>query len=197
LSSVVIEAQVAEADVGRIEAGMQARFTVDAFPRERFFGVASPVRRSPQTDGRFVSYPVLIEASDPDERLLPGMTASVEFIAAESRDVLVAPRRALTLPPPPGFQPPDDIADYVRTQIGLGPGEPLPDTPEVASRVYGSMLGQAIRDNMRILFVWDSGRVEVRRVRPGAEDETHFEVLAGEVEEGDLIVVDAEDDRFQ
>ena len=56
LSEVVIEARVAEADIGRISEGMEVRFSVDSIPRENFTGEAGPVRRSPQIEGRFVSY---------------------------------------------------------------------------------------------------------------------------------------------
>lgn len=194
LSQVVIEARVAEADIGRIEQGMRVRFRVDAYPDEAFEGVAGPLRRAPETDGRFVSYPVSIEASDAEQRLLPGMTASVEFIAAEAQYVLRAPREALQ---------PMMTRDFIR-QIDL---DLLPEDlverldfnePGWEGRVRGSLGGRAMGRgyrtgrNLRIVHQVVGDGFSYAEIEVGAEDDEYFEIRAvdkGELAPGDRLFV--------
>lgn len=191
LESVVIEAEVAEADVARIEAGMQVRFTVDAYPAIPFEGVAGPVRRSPTIRNRFVTYTVPIVATDRAERLLPGMTASVEFIAAEALNELLVPRASRTIGIPRGFVVPEEIDERIRERFALSDDAPL--MPRYEGNIFGSMLGYAARNSMQIVFVWEDGGAQVRHVRIGPEDETHFAAIAGQLEEGDWVVIDSRD----
>ncbi|MEQ8434843.1 MAG: efflux RND transporter periplasmic adaptor subunit [Oceanicaulis sp.] len=187
LSSVIIEAQVAEADVGRITPDMTVRFKVDAYPAERFQGVASPVRRSPRVEGRFVTYPVLIRAEDPEQRLLPGMTASVEFVGAEAFDVLRAPRAALYVPPPD----PIVLEDwFIERQQRAGTElEPPYDSLERAA-INGSAIAIGWQmGEMDSIYIWRNGAGAIRFARIGREDAEYFEIVDGTLEEGDLVVV--------
>ena len=189
LSEVVIEARVAEADIGRISEGMEVRFSVDSIPRENFTGEAGPVRRSPQIDGRFVSYLVEIRARDERERLLPGMTAAVEFVAAEAFDVLRAPRQALT---PMWSQEliqlidPELWPEELRERIDRS-------QPGWEGRVRGSLAGAALgrgfrtRRNIRIVHQVVGNGFGYAEVEIGAEDDQYFEILAGDIAEGDRV----------
>ncbi|WP_297731601.1 efflux RND transporter periplasmic adaptor subunit [uncultured Maricaulis sp.] len=195
LSNVVIEAEVAEADVARIQEGMDVRFRVDAYPREIFFGVAGPVRRAANVANRFVTYPVAIAASDPDERLLPGMTASIEFVAAEAYGELVAPRRAFTVGYPAGFEPSEETERWVRDYYSLSDDAEL--VPDYRGAITGVLLGEAIARGMRVVYVWHDGRIESRHVRAGPEDAENFAVIGGDLEEGDLVIIDARDPELE
>jgi len=100
LSKMQIDANVAEADVGGIENGQAVDFTVDAFPGRTFHGKVTQVRNAPITVQNVVTYDTVIEVSNPDLRLKPGMTANVSIIIAEREDVLKAPNAALRFRPP-------------------------------------------------------------------------------------------------
>ena len=194
LERVVIDAEVAEADVARIQPGMQVRFTVDAYPGVQFSGEAGPVRRSPTIRNRFVTYTVPIVASDRDERLLPGMTASIEFIAAEAFDELLVPRASRTVGVPRGFVVPEQIDARIRERYSVPDGEPL--MPRYEGNIFGSMLGLAARERMQIVFVWEDGGARVRHVRIGPEDDTHFAAVDGQLQAGDWVIVDSRDPAF-
>ncbi|MBU2548491.1 MAG: efflux RND transporter periplasmic adaptor subunit [Proteobacteria bacterium] len=88
-----------EADIGRIQTGQRAKFTVDAFPGEDFSGLVIQVRKAAQTMQNVVTYPVVVSAPNPDLRLLPGMTATVNIVVDERQDVLKAPNAALRFRP--------------------------------------------------------------------------------------------------
>lgn len=187
LTEVVIEARVAEDDIGRIEEGMNVRFSVDAYPNEFFEGESGPVRRAPIRTGRLVSYPVQIRASDPGERLLPGMTASVEFVHSDARNVLRAPIESLYFIPR-DYEPelPEDVMREAE-QRGLLSRFDAPDTRRVllSSIEIGMLIA---RDQARV-FVLENGRPEMRTITVGIQDSDYFEITDGEVEAGDLIIV--------
>lgn len=104
LSRLQAEILVDEADIGSVREGQPVRFTVDAFPDQRFEGVVTQVRMLPQTESNVVAYTVVVEADNPGERLLPGMTANADIILEERRNVLRVPSSALRFTPP-GVQP--------------------------------------------------------------------------------------------
>lgn len=188
LRDVVIEARVAEADIGRIREGMAVRFTVDAYPDEVFQARADAIRRNPIEDGRFVSYAVMINAFDPSQRLLPGMTASVEFVAAESHDVLRARRETLLAWMPVDFRITDAM---IEDWLASSPGRTLPEEPHLLRAVFhGSYAGQALRDGRRTVYVLTPDGWEVRQVRVGLEDQDYFEILDSDLQPGDRLLVD-------
>jgi len=97
LKKMQIDTTVDEADIGSIKVGQHAAFTVDAFPAETFSGVVAQVRLNPTTVQNVVTYDVVIDVDNPEEKLLPGMTAYVDITVAEHRHVLLVPNAALRL----------------------------------------------------------------------------------------------------
>jgi len=89
LTKIQVQASIPEADVGKIKEGQHARFTVDAHPERTFDGAVSQVRLASTTVQNVVTYTVLVDASNPEGLLLPGMTANVTFeIAKSAKDAL-------------------------------------------------------------------------------------------------------------
>ena len=101
LTKMQVLTNIDEADVGRIQNGQVANFTVDAFPDSTFKGSVSQVRLSPQIVQNVVTYPVMLDVPNPDLRLKPGMTANV-LVPVDSRpNALRAPNAALRFKPDP------------------------------------------------------------------------------------------------
>jgi len=88
LTKMQILANIDEADVGKVQEGADARFTVDAYAGETFTGKIRQVRQSPNTIQNVVTYPAVIDAPNPDGKLRQGMTASVTIVAAHKDDVV-------------------------------------------------------------------------------------------------------------
>ena len=99
LRRIRIEAQVNEADVGVIAAGNPATFTVDAYPDRKFEGRVTQVRLAATELQNVVTYTVIVEASNEDRRLFPGMTANLQIVTAEKNDVLRLSNDALRFRP--------------------------------------------------------------------------------------------------
>ena len=96
-------ASVDEADIGQIrtaqERGKAVKFTVDAYPGDLFEGKIHQIRKNSTTTQNVVTYPVVIEAPNPDLKLLPGMTANITFQIEARDDVLRVPAAALRFVP--------------------------------------------------------------------------------------------------
>ena len=95
LTKMQIEASVVEADISKVKEGQTAKFTVDSYPDEFFFGKVVQVRNEAVSTSNVVSYTVVIEIDNGNLKLKPGMTANVEIITAVEKEVLLAPNQAL------------------------------------------------------------------------------------------------------
>ncbi len=101
LSRMEILAAVDESDIGEIKQGQQVRFEVQAYSDKEFTGTVTQVRLQPETVSNVVTYTVVIDAANEDDLLLPGMTASIDFIIDSRENVLLVPNRALKFQPSP------------------------------------------------------------------------------------------------
>ncbi|MHB8521343.1 MAG: efflux RND transporter periplasmic adaptor subunit [Limisphaerales bacterium] len=114
LAKMQIDSNVAEADVGGVEVGQEVDFTVDAFPYRTFHGQVTQVRNAPITVQNVVTYDTVIEVSNKDLKLRPGMTANVSLIIAHRDNVVRIPNSALR------FRPPEEIAAAAKTESARG-----------------------------------------------------------------------------
>ena len=118
LSKMQIEASIAEADIGSIQANMPVTFTVDAYPNDVFQGNVKQIRLSPTEESNVVMYTVVIDVDNSSRKLLPGMTAFVNIVVHSAQNVLRIPTAALQ------FKPGVRLKDYVEKQkIELTPSQ--------------------------------------------------------------------------
>jgi HlyD family secretion protein len=99
LTKMQVDTNVSEADVGRVQVGMPATFTVDAYPGQVFQGTVTSIRRAAINVQNVVTYDVVLSVSNPDLKLFPGMTASVKILVDQHHSVLKIPNAALRYRP--------------------------------------------------------------------------------------------------
>jgi HlyD family secretion protein len=99
LSSMQIETQVDETDIGQIRQGQPVRFMVQSYPEQSFVGTVIQIRMQPETVDNVVTYTVIVEASNQSGRLMPGMTATVDFVVHQAEKTLLVPVAALNFKP--------------------------------------------------------------------------------------------------
>ncbi len=121
LTEMEVGASIDEADVGRIRVGQKASFTVDAFPGRSFGGEVKQVRKAALVVQNVVTYTVVVGTSNPDQLLLPGMTANVRIVTDERASVLKVPNAALRYRP-------TGLPDQASAGGG-GAGTPAPSAP--------------------------------------------------------------------
>ncbi len=98
LTKMQVEADVDEADIGQVKVGQRVSFTVDAYMDDVFEGTVNQIRMKPTTTSNVVTYTVIIEAPNPDQKLFPGMTASVTIVTEEETGLAV-PAEAFNFTP--------------------------------------------------------------------------------------------------
>lgn len=104
LEKMQIEADVDEADIGRIKQNQAVKFTVDAFPDKKFEGLVAQVRKAATVTNNVVTYKVIISVENKDLMLLPGMTANIDIILGQRSNVLRASNSALRFTPDSSVQ---------------------------------------------------------------------------------------------
>lgn len=110
-----VDTNVDEADVGTIQPGQSATFTVDAFPGTTFRGTVTDVRRAPINAQNVVTYDVVITVANPDLKLFPGMTAKVTVLTLREENVLKVPNAALR------FRPSAEVLATLKSKSTEGP----------------------------------------------------------------------------
>jgi HlyD family secretion protein len=126
LTQMQVDTNVDEADIGRISLGQPATFTVDSFPGRTFSGEVVQIRKAPQVVQNVVTYDVVISAPNPDQKLLPGMTANVRVVVAQKESVLKVPNAALR------FRP-SGVEGEAAPPRGTAPPAPPPTSPSPAA----------------------------------------------------------------
>ena len=99
ITKMQVEANVDEADIGGVEVGQRVSFTVDAYPQEEFSGRVRQVRLSATTESNVVTYTVIIDADNPEQKLKPGLTATITIFTQELKDIDTVPASAIAFSP--------------------------------------------------------------------------------------------------
>ena len=95
LSSMEIEASVDESDIGMVKKGQAVTFTVQSYPDDLFYGTVTQIQMNPTETSDVVTYTVIVDAPNKTEKLLPGMTATADFVVEKAENELLVSNAAL------------------------------------------------------------------------------------------------------
>jgi HlyD family secretion protein len=161
LRQMQIDSNFAEADIGHIKVGQPVRFNVDAFANRSFEGKVRQVRLNPTVQQNVVTYDVVVAVDNPEQILMPGMTAYVNVVVAERKNVLLLPNTALRFKPPAGSPALTD--------------DPGPTKPQ-ASRAT--------------VYILEGNRLRKVTVETGIADSRHTVAVSGNLKAGDRVVLE-------
>jgi HlyD family secretion protein len=186
-----IFASVDEADIGLIRQAQEyhrsVTFSVDAYPDELFEGRIYQIRKNGETTQNVVTYPVVIEAPNPDLKLMPNMTANISFQIEVKEKVLRVPAAALRFVPLPNQVRPED-RHYLELRL-VSPGDNGQRT--------ASEKAQQSRDRQRrILWVKDGDLLRAVPVTLGLIENRYAELVDGNLDEGQEVVTGVETPSF-
>jgi HlyD family secretion protein len=200
LTHMQIVVSVDESDIASIKEGQPVRFTVQARPRERFTGKVEQVRLKSTTTENVVSYDVVVSAENEDAKLLPGMTARVEFLVQSATDVLKVANAALRFKPE-GVAAPAAAASAPRTGASPDPERAARWRPraaagtamgsDAASAGNAARTGRPSGSRSKRAQLWTvdgAGRLKAIPVRTGITDGVMTEVSAQGLEPGTQVV---------
>jgi HlyD family secretion protein len=195
---------VNEADVGNIHQGQNATFTVDAFPGEVFKGTVNKVRLNATMTQNVVTYTVEVNTDNSSGRLLPYLTANVQFEVKKDEDVLLVPNAALRWYPQPQSVAPD-VRAQVEAADNQAPGAqaPPPPQPEPTTTPAADHKARhrhnAEAEKSGTIWIKDGQYVRPVTVTVGPTDTFSTEVAGPDLKEGAEVVVGEihEDDASQ
>jgi HlyD family secretion protein len=212
LTQMQVQANIDEADIGQLRKGQPVSFTVDAYPTENFKGDVRQIRLQPIVTSNVVTYTVIVNAPNPELKLMPGMTANITVLVQKLDSVLTIPGKALRFTPDPTW-----LAEYYKKnpmpqrQGAVGPsgpggteagsGTPPSGVPRQNSnnqRPEGTAAGQsntggfqaAGQQGRKPVVVWvkTGDKIHRTRVVTGAIDGSNAEIKSG-LNEGDEIIL--------
>jgi HlyD family secretion protein len=192
LSKMAIDTSFAEADIGNIKEGQKVRFTVDAFPNRSFNGEVQQIRLNPTNTQNVVTYNVRIRVDNPDLQLLPGMTAYVNIGVQKRSDVLLVPNAALRFKPADAASKKTENAPNsasTATGPGMGGMTGMGGMGNAAPGAPGEKKGKKRDSQSGTVYVLADGEIKPVSVQIGITDNRNTEVVSGELNVGDRVVV--------
>jgi HlyD family secretion protein len=179
LTKMKVEANVDEADIGQVKMGQEVTFTVDAFPSDTFGGTVSQIRLNPTVSSNVVTYKVIVEAPNPDLKLMPGLTASISIITKQAKGVMKIASKALQ------YKPDMNVA---MAYLPKPKGKP----EEMPTGVPDGMPETMSQDEEGFGMVWvkNGETIKPQRVKVGMDDGAYTEIVEG-LTEGDSVVTSA------
>jgi len=179
LTQMQIEVNVDESDIGQIKKGQSVRFTVQAYPDDIFYGVVRQIRLKPETIQNVVNYTVIVGAENKNNLLLPGMTATVDFLIMEKKYILLVPNQAIN------FKPNAEMFAKYNNQIK----DRLVDGSQ--KQLHADQMSSSdLYDNMaHIFYIDENGKPDIAVFSKGATDGVNTEVKDGlKIKEGMKVI---------
>jgi HlyD family secretion protein len=188
LRKIQVWASVNEADIGRIREGMPVSFTVDAYPGETFRGKVTQIRLNATMTQNVVTYTVVIVTDNADSRLLPYLTANLQFEIEQRSNVLLVPNLALRWKPRPQQIDPEARRTALSAPAGKRGGKP-PSSAATASASDKLGKSNKERDEPSRLWVPVGEFVRPLEVVIGPSDASMTEVSGDGLREGMKVVI--------
>ncbi len=167
LRRMQIDSSFAEADIGKIKVGQDVTFNVDAYNNRQFKGVVKQIRLNATTQSNVVTYNVVVSVDNPEEILMPGMTAYVNIKTAERKNVLLVPNTALRYKPSTLEKKEQKTAEQKQNK------KPQPGEAKSAT-----------------VYMLENGTPKPVKIKIGITDGRQTEVLDGALKAGDEVIVD-------
>jgi len=180
LSKLELQVDVDEADVGQVHEGQEATFTVDAYPDKQFPATIRQVRYGSKTTEGVVTYTTVLNVSNDDLSLRPGMTATAVITTQKAEDALLVPIAALRFEPPqaPAAKPAGGKQSLISSL--------LPHPPVREAKRNGA--GEANREQR--VHVLEDGQLRAIPVTTGLTDGIHTAITGGGIEPGMNVVTE-------
>jgi HlyD family secretion protein len=202
LTQMQVIANIDQADIGLVEQAKSVKFSVDAFPGKDFDGKIQQMRLNPQNVQNVVTYNVVIDVSNPEQKLKPGMTANLTITIDERNNVLKVPNAALR------FRPQDATGQTSGNGNANGQGRRRQQTDNANSAPgansstpqsspqgsggeskFAPASAPVLAGQTRLVWVLGAdGKPQSRRIKVGLTDGVSTEVVEGNLQEGEMVV---------
>jgi len=190
LTKMQVIANIDQADIGLVENAKSVKFSVDAFPGKDFDGKIEQMRLNPQNVQNVVTYNVVIDVENPEQKLKPGMTANLTVTIDERNNVLKVPNAALRFTPQDatGQRSSGNYNGQARRQSN-GATDATAKTGNGGDVQFAPATAPVLAGQTRILWVMgQDGKPQRRRIKVGLTDGASTEVVEGNLVEGEMVI---------
>lgn len=205
LTQMQVIANIDQADIGLVEGAKNVNFAVDAFPGQEFTGTIQQLRLNPQNTQNVVTYNVVIDVANPEQKLKPGMTANLTITIDERANVVKVPNAALRFTPQLSLGQSSqsrtggaagqtsrrgatqtENAGNTNTTAGRGAtrAESAGEQQKLAPPTSAVLEGQT----RRVWVLEHEGKPQPRRIKVGLTDGASTEVIEGDLREGETVI---------
>jgi HlyD family secretion protein len=191
LKKMEVQVSVDEADVGQVQDGQSATFTVDAFPGQNFparisrvnvgsnssTSSSSSTTTTTSTSGTVVAYTAVLSVDNAQENLRPGMTATADIVTKQLQNVLLVPNAALRFNPGQGARSGGGIASTLmpRPRRGGGGGA-------------GQSVSFGAGSSQTVYILGEDGKPQAINVTVGDSDGTRTAIIGGDLKQGMKVI---------
>jgi HlyD family secretion protein len=193
LTKMQVIANIDQADIGLVENAKSVKFSVDAFPGKDFDGKIEQMRLNPQNVQNVVTYNVVIDVDNPEQKLKPGMTANLTVTIDERNNVLKVPNAALRFMPQAGSGQRtgggNGNGQGRRQSNGNGSGDASQRSGNGSDVQFAPATAPVLNGQTRVVWVMgQDGTPQRRRVKVGLTDGASTEIVEGNLVEGELVI---------
>ncbi len=179
LKQMELHVNVDEADVGKVQEGQKATFSVSAYPNRTFEARITQARYASTITSGVVTYETVLKVSNTDLSLRPGMTATADITVKKVENAILIPSAALRFTPPKSSNKAKSSDSLISKLL------PRPPRPATKQRDETS-------DNNRQQRVWilENGQLSSVSITTGSVGGGMTEVVDGDIQPGMEVVVD-------
>ncbi len=192
LTKMQVIANIDQADIGLVENAKSVKFTVDAFPGKDFEGKIEQMRLNPQNVQNVVTYNVVIDVDNPEQKLKPGMTTNLTFTIDERNNVLKVPNAALRFTPQDTTGQRSGSGNWQgRRQANAGGGDASQSsgTGNRGDVQFARPTDPVLAGQTRVVWMLGKdGKPDRRRIKIGLTDGISTEVVEGNLVEGEMVI---------
>ena len=212
LKQMQVIANIDQADIGLVEQAKAVKFTVDAFPGKDFDGKIQQMRLNPTNVQNVVTYNVVMDVNNPEQKLKPGMTANLVITIDERNNVLKVPNSALRFTPqdasgqktsagPGGAnsgagngsgqarRANANVNGSQTTETTNAPATSSSPAADSSGRTFAPSSAPVLEGQTRVIWVLGTdGKPQSRRIKIGLTDGAATEVIEGNLQEGEMVI---------
>jgi len=195
LTQMQVIANIDQADIGLVEQAKSVKFSVDAFPGKDFDGKIAEMRLNPVNVQNVVTYNVVINVDNPEQKLKPGMTANLTVTIDERNNVLKVPNSALRFTPQDATgQGQNQAQNQAQSQRGRRQQQGGDNASGAAQggggeNRFAPASAPVLPGQIRVVWVLgQNGKPERRRITVGLSDGSSTEVVDGDLKEGEMVI---------
>ncbi|WP_323814356.1 efflux RND transporter periplasmic adaptor subunit [Cellvibrio sp. NN19] len=192
LSTMTVQTQVSEADIGKLRKEMPVYFTTLGSQGRRWYSKLDRIQPTPEVLNNVILYNALFEVPNESRVLMTQMSTQVFFIESQAKDVLLVPMSAITFTPPRGARPQGERPNGERPE-GAANRQPPTDEQRAEWKLRRENMN-ANRDGAAsgarpalVKVMSENGKIEERKVMVGVTNRVQAEIIEG-LKEGEMVV---------